>query len=78
MLFLNYELKRLYRGNQTIAILKKTKINENTLNKINEYLNHYSKVSSDDDKIRYLEQTKKFIYNKYIDENNKKHHIINF
>ena len=52
----------------------KRKLNDIDISNIIKYLNKYSKETNCfNDKIRYLEYTKKFIYNKYIEDmNNRK------
>ena len=52
----------------------KKKINDQDINNIKNYLNKYSRIyDENEDSIKYLEQTKKFIYKRYSeDENNRK------
>ena len=52
----------------------KKKINDQYINNIKNYLNKYSRIyDENEDSIKYLEQTKKFIYKRYSDdENNRK------
>ena len=50
----------------------KKKLNEEEVKKITDYLEYYSRESSSRDiNVKYLEYSKKFIYNKYISDNNK-------
>ena len=75
----NAKIKRL-NGNITLEKYKRhspksrRKLNEEEKRSISECLNYHSRVPSDKDNgVRYLENSKKYIYNKYIsDENNRK------
>ena len=51
----------------------KKKINDQDINNIKNYLNKYSRIyDENEDSIKYLEQTKKFIYNRYGEDENKR------